>query len=76
MTFIKNKKINSIDDIDVNKILISKKESYGIKNSFTYFNGYNDNDIRPLCLWLPQMTGHTKKFNENATISFKIINNF
>ena len=32
--FYKNKKINSIDDIDVNKILVSKKESYGIKNSF------------------------------------------
>ena len=27
--FNKNKKINSIDDIDVNKILVSKKESYG-----------------------------------------------
>ena len=30
--FYKNKKINSIDDIDVNKILVSKKESYGTKN--------------------------------------------
>ena len=47
-----------IDDIDVNKILISKKESYGTKNSFKYFIGYNDNDvIRPLCIRLPQMTG-------------------
>ena len=30
--FYKKKKINSIDDIDVNKILVSKKESYGTKN--------------------------------------------
>ena len=30
--FYKNKKINSIDDIDVNKTLVSKKESYGTKN--------------------------------------------
>ena len=32
VTFIKIQKINRIDDIDVNKVLISKKESYGIKN--------------------------------------------
>ena len=30
--FYKNKKINSIEDIDTNKILVSKKESYGTKN--------------------------------------------
>ena len=47
----KNKKIFSIDDIDVNKILLSKKEQYGKSNSFKYFIGYNDNDvIRPLYL--------------------------
>ena len=52
--FYKNKKVNSIDDIDVNKILVSKKEPYGTKNSFKYFIGYNDNDIiRPLCVSLP-----------------------
>ena len=40
-----------------------------------YFIGYNDNDvIRPLCLRLPQMTGYAKKFNENATMSFKANN--
>ena len=32
-TFYKNKKINNnIEDIDVNNILVSKKESYGNKN--------------------------------------------
>ena len=52
--FYKNKKINNIEDIDANKILVSKKESYGTKNSFKYFIGYNDNDvIRPLCIRLP-----------------------
>ena len=64
--FCKNKKIFNIDDIDVNKILVSKKEPYGTKNSFKYFIGYNDNDvIRPLCLRLSQMTGYIKKFMEN-----------
>ena len=32
-----NKKINNIEDIDVNNILISKKEPYGTKNSHKYF---------------------------------------
>ena len=41
----KRKKIFNIDDIDVNKILVSKKEQYGKNNSFKYFIGYNDNDI-------------------------------
>ena len=56
----------NIDDIDVNKILVSKNEQYGKYNSFKYFIGYNDNDvIRPLCLKLSQMTGYINEFNEN-----------
>ena len=44
-TFYKNKAINNIEDINVNNILVSKKESYGNKSSVKYFIGYNDNDI-------------------------------
>ena len=63
--------IIKIEDIDGNNILVSKKESYGNKNSLKYFIGYNDNDIiRPLCIRLPQMTGYARKFDENATIPF------
>ena len=40
-TFYKNKKINNIEDIDVNTILVSKKEPYGNKNSLKYFIRYN-----------------------------------
>ena len=51
--FYINKKPFNIDDIDVNKILVSRKERYGKNNSLIYFIGYNDNDvIRPLCLKL------------------------
>ena len=61
----KNKEIFNIDDIDVNKILMSKKETYGEYNSFKYFIGYNDNDIiRPLYLGLSQMTGYINKFEK------------
>ena len=50
-TFYKKKTINNIEDIDVNNILVSKKEPYGNKNSLKDFTGYNDNDIiRPLCV--------------------------
>ena len=64
-----------IDGIDVDKILVSREESYGTKNSFKYFIGYNDNDvIRPLCIKLPQMTGYVRKFEGNTTMSFKISN--
>ena len=48
-TFYKNKTINTIEDIDVNKILVFEKEPYGNKNLVKYFIGNNDNDIiRPL----------------------------
>ena len=70
-SFYKNEKINNIEDINVNNILVSKKEPCGTKNSHKYYIGYNDNDkIRPLCIWLPQMTSYTRKFNENETMSF------
>ena len=65
VTFTKTKNIN-INDIDINKKLVSKKETYGKYNSFKYFIGYNDNGvIRPLYLWLSQMTGYSNKFEEN-----------
>ena len=64
--FYKNKKLFNIYDLDVNKILVSKKESYGTKNSLKYFNGYDDDDddddddvIRQLCIKLPQMNLNT-----------------
>ena len=70
-SFYKSRKINNIKDIDVNNILVSKKEPYGTKNSLKYFIGYNDNDnIKPLCIMLPQMIGYARKFDENATMSF------
>ena len=43
--FYKNKKVLQTDYIDVNKILVSKKEPYGTKNLLKYFIGYNDNDV-------------------------------
>ena len=70
--FYKNKKVFQIDNIDVNKIFVSKKEPYGTKNSHKYFIVYNDNDvIRPLCVRLQEMTGYARKFVENTTMPFR-----
>ena len=53
----KNKKIFNISNIDINKILASKKEQYGKHNSFKYFTGYNDNGVISLLyLMLSQTT--------------------
>ena len=43
------------------------------KNSLKYFIGYNDDDdIRPLCIKLPQMIGYVKNFDSSKTMSFKV----
>ena len=70
----KDIKIFNIDDIDVNNILVSKKEQYGKYNSSKYFIGYNDNSvIRPLYLFISQTTVYIHKFDKNKiTISLMI----
>ena len=55
--FSQKQKTFKIEDIDINNILVSKKESYGTKNSLKYFIGYNGDDvIRALCKKLLQMS--------------------
>ena len=43
--YSKNKKIFNIDDVDINKILVSKKEQLRKYNSSKYFIGYNNGVI-------------------------------
>ena len=69
--FYKNRKLFKIDDIDVDKILLSKKRPYGTIKSIKYFIGYNNVDtIRPLCIKLPQMIGYVNHFDGNKRMSF------
>ena len=73
--FYKNKRLYSVHDIDTEKILVSKKESYGRKGSLKYFVGYIDDEddvIRPLCVKFPQMVGYIKNFDGNKTMSFEV----
>ena len=62
-----------IEDIDINKIFISKKESYGAKNAIKYFIGYIDNnETKPMCIRLSQMIAYVKNFDDNKVMSFKV----
>ena len=63
----------SIDNIIVsNKIVVSKKISFG-KNDFIYFIGYKDaKKIRPLCIFLPKMIAYRRDFGNTKCISFLI----
>ena len=74
--FYKNKKLSKIDEVDVDRILVWKEESYGTKNSLKYFIAYNENDvIRPLYIKFLQMIGYVKHFDSNKATSFKVIDN-
>ena len=71
--FYKNKKVIKIDNIDFNKILVSKEEPYGKKKIHLILYWHSDNDvIRPLSIKLPEMIGYVQKFEGNTTMSFKI----
>ena len=66
------KRLFKIDELNVNKTFVSKKELYDEKRSFNYDIGSNNNDgIRPLCIKLPQMAGYAKYFDSNRTMFFK-----
>ena len=74
--FYKSKEQFNVHDLDVNKILVSKRQSNGAENSLKYFIGYNDDDaIRSLFIKLPQMIGYLKHFDSNKTMSFKASDN-
>ena len=74
--FYNNKKQFNIKDIDINKILISKPESYDKNNMRKYIIGYNDNTISSLQLFLPKLTGYLNIFKDGIRkMSFLSDNN-
>ena len=72
--FYRSRKSFDVNDIAVNRIVISKEFAYGTKNSIKYVIGYFEEDdvIRPLLLKLPQMIGYLKEFNDSMTISLRV----
>ena len=68
--FYNNKKQFKIKGIDINKILVSEPESYGNKNAKKYIIGYSNDVIRPIHIFLSQMNGYVKCFDDNKTMPF------
>ena len=61
-----------IDNIDVNKTVVSSKIFFG-KKGFKYFIGNKDaNKIRPLYIFLPKMSAYTRDFAKTKCMSFLI----
>ena len=66
-----NKEVNkkqaiSLDSVDLNKIVVSKKWKID-DTTCKYFCGYLNNDvIKPLCVILPQMNRYIKYFNDGG----------
>ena len=69
--FHQHKRPISIKNIDINKIVVSNKVSFG-KKGFKYFIGYKDAKIRPLCIFLPKMSAYRRDFDETKYMSFLI----
>ena len=56
----------NIDEVDINKIILFDKTSYGNRDSFKYYIGYRHKSEAlpsPLNTKLPQLTGYTKNFD-------------
>ena len=55
-----HKRSTSIKNIDINKIVVSNKVSFG-KKDFKFFIDYKEaRKIRPLCIFLPKMNAYRK----------------
>ena len=64
-----------INEIEINRIVLFNKTSYGNKGSFKHYIGYRhtDGSLSPLNIRLPQLTGYVKHFSdENKLINFLV----
>ena len=69
--FYSSKQAISLDSVDLNKIVVSKKWKIN-DTTYKYICGSLNNDtIQPLCVILPQMDGYIKYFDDSGrNISF------
>ena len=67
--FYSSKQAISLDSVDLNKIVVSKKWKINdtTYKTYKYICGYLKNDtIQPLCVILPQMNGYIKYFDDGG----------
>ena len=66
--FINIKDLFKLKNVDINKIVVSNKVSFG-KKGFKYFIGYKDTkENRPFCILLPKISAYRKYFDETKYI--------
>ena len=68
IAFHKNKKPININEVNIKRIALLGKKSYG-KDSFKYFIGYrHEGNVfpSPLCIKLPQMNVYAKYLHKNS----------
>ena len=71
-TFQQHKEPISIKNIDINKIVVSYRVSFG-KKGFKDFIGYKDaKNVRLLFIFLPKKSAFRKDFDETKSVSFLI----
>ena len=64
--FYSSKQAISLDPVDLNKIVVSKKWKIN-DTTYKHICGYLNNDtIQPLCVILPQMDGYIKYFSDGG----------
>ena len=64
--FYSSKQAISLDSVDLNKIVVSKKFKIN-DTTYKHICGYLNNDtIQPLCVILPQMDGYIKYFDDGG----------
>ena len=54
-----------LDSVDFSKIVVSNKWKIN-DTTYKYLCGYLNNDIQPLCVILPQMSGYIKYFDDSG----------
>ena len=69
--YFTNKKDLFQQNININKIVVSNKASFG-KKGFKYFIGYKDAKNRPLYIFLPKLSAYRIDFDETKYMSFVI----
>ena len=73
--FHKCKKPVDANKVDVNKIVISDKDSYDKEGLFKCFIEYKNNEVvKPLCTKLLQMSGYVKCFHSNNRFMNSLVN--
>ena len=69
-----NKTPTHLKAVDIEKVLVSNKISFGTKN-YEYFIGYlyNDHKVKPLHIMLPKTTAYVKRYDRQTKWMYLLI---